>query len=333
MGNYYPPYEITDKMLLLVASIAEKSGKIMEHYKAGAPGTNRESRIRAMHAALRLEGNPLSVQEVKEIVEGRTVSASERAVREVQNTYAAYEYIQEADPYSISEFKKVHGMLTKDIASESGEFRQTEKGMFNRNQFFMAPPARFIAGQMGELFEWMESQQGKIHPLILSSIFHYEVIFLHPFTDGNSRLAQLWQTAILAEWRPFFSVFPLETRMESVQGEYYEVISICHMERKITGFIEFMLEQIEIALDEVRIEQKEPVESISKYVKKLLEAMKEDTPYTANEILELLHLKSKDALRKNYLNPALESGLIQMTIPGAPKSKNQRYIKNVYEKK
>ena len=68
-------------------------------------------------------------------------------------------------------------------------------------------------------------------------------------------------------------------------------------------------------------------------VKKLLEAMEEDIPYTANEILELLHLKSKDALRKNYLNPALESGQIQMTIPNAPKSKNQRYVKSSCEKK
>lgn len=333
MGNYNPPYEITDKIVMLVASIAEKSGRIMEYYKVGMSGTNRERRIRAIHASLRMEGNQLSVPEIKEIVEGRPVSVSERVIREVQNLYAVYEYMQEVETYSIADFKKAHGILTKDIASESGEFRQTEKGVFNHNQFFMAPPARFIEGQMQELFAWMESQREKMHPLILSSIFHYEVLFLHPFTDGNSRLAQLWQTAILAKWRPFFSYLPLETQMERVQGGYYEAISICQMERTITGFIEFMLEQIEIALDEIKKEPKEPVESLSKYVKKLLEAMEEDIPYTANEILELLHLKSKDALRKNYLNPALESGQIQMTIPNAPKSKNQRYVKSSCEKK
>ena len=236
-----PPYEITDKIVMLVASIAEKSGRIMEYYKVGMSGTNRERRIRAIHASLRMEGNQLSVPEIKEIVEVLAVSVSERVIREVQNVYAVYEYMQEVETYSIADFKKAHGILTKDIASESGEFRQTEKGVFNHNQFFMAPPARFIQGQMQELFAWMESQ--------------------------------------------------------------------------------------------IKKEPKEPVESLSKYVKKLLEAMEEDIPYTANEILELLHLKSKDALRKNYLNPALESGQIQMTIPNAPKSKNQRYVKSSCEKK
>ena len=50
MGNYNPPYEITDKIVMLVASIAEKSGRIMEYYKVGMSGTNRERRIRAIHA-------------------------------------------------------------------------------------------------------------------------------------------------------------------------------------------------------------------------------------------------------------------------------------------
>lgn len=71
MGNYNPPYEITDKIVMLVASIAEKSGRIMEYYKVGMSGTNRERRIRAIHAFLKMEGNQLSIPEIKEIVEGR----------------------------------------------------------------------------------------------------------------------------------------------------------------------------------------------------------------------------------------------------------------------
>ena len=110
MGNYNPPYEITDKIVMLVASIAEKSGRIMEYYKVGMSGTNRERRIRAIHASLRMEGNQLSVPEIKEIVEGRPVSVSERVIREVQNMYAVYEYMQEVETYSIADFKKTHGI-------------------------------------------------------------------------------------------------------------------------------------------------------------------------------------------------------------------------------
>ena len=209
MGNYNPPYEITDKIVMLVASIAEKSGKIMEYYKVGMSGTNRERRIRAIHASLRMKGISFRFLQIKEIVEGGD-SVSERVIRGVQNMYAVYEYMQEVETYSIADFKKAHGILTKDIASESGEFRQTE-GVFNHNQFFMAPPARFIEGQMQELFAWMESQREKIHPLILSSIFHYEVLFLHHLrtvtADWHSCGRQrFWQSGDLSfpifRWKP-----------------------------------------------------------------------------------------------------------------------------------
>ena len=55
--------------------------------------------------------------------------------------------------------------------------------------------------------------------------------------------------------------------------------------------------------------------------------MEEDVSYSSNELLELLNMKSKEALRKNYLNPALKQGFVEMTVPEKPKSKYQRYIK------
>ena len=66
---------------------------------------------------------------------------------------------------------------------------------------------------------------------------------------------------------------------------------------------------------------------ITEYVKALLAAMEYDIPYSAKELLQILNLKSKENLRKNYLNPALENGWIEMTLPDKPKSKNQRYLK------
>ena len=66
---------------------------------------------------------------------------------------------------------------------------------------------------------------------------------------------------------------------------------------------------------------------ITEYVKTLLASMEYDIPYSAKELLQILNLKSKENLRKNYLNPALENGWIEMTLPDKPKSKNQRYLK------
>ena len=62
-------------------------------------------------------------------------------------------------------------------------------------------------------------------------------------------------------------------------------------------------------------------------VKKLLEIRGYDIPLSANEIMARLGIKSKETLRENYINPALENGLIRMTIPDKPNSKNQKYIK------
>ena len=85
--------------------------------------------------------------------------------------------------------------------------------------------------------------------------------------------------------------------------------------------------QISAVLDEILNNAGSSLYDLSEYVKKLLSVMEYDTPYTANAILNLLDLKSKETLRKNYLSPAIEKGLVKMTLPDKPHSRNQRYIK------
>lgn len=66
---------------------------------------------------------------------------------------------------------------------------------------------------------------------------------------------------------------------------------------------------------------------VTEYVKKLLNVMEYEVPYTSTVLMEKLGLKSKETFRKNYMNPAMELQLVQMTIPEKPKSRNQRYTK------
>lgn len=329
MGSYVPPYEITDKILTLVSSVSEKIGQITERSNLESkPHLRRNNKIRSIHSSLRIEANALSLNAVKDVIDGKTVLGTAKEIQEVKNAYAAYKEIPVIDPYSISELKRIHGILTKYIVDESEIFRQGEEGVFNGDKcIFMASPARFVPGQMQDLFHWMKSNRNIVHPLILAAVFHYEFVFIHPFADGNGRMARLWHTVILSKWKSVFEYIPLESQIEKFQDGYYEAIAECHIDGNSTRFIEFILEQIDLVLDEIRRQPGCPNENISRYVKRLLEVMEYDTPYTANEILGLLGLKSKDTLRKNYLNPALEGGMVQMTIPNVPKSKNQRYIK------
>lgn len=88
-----------------------------------------------------------------------------------------------------------------------------------------------------------------------------------------------------------------------------------------------MLEQIDKILDEITEQISASAENVSEYVKKLLDVMEYDMPYTLTTLMELLGLKSKETIRRHYIHPALELNLIQMTIPDKPQSRNQRYIK------
>ena len=329
MSSYTPPYQITDKMLAHVASISEKIGQVTERGNLSSkPHLRRNNKIKSIHSSLRIEANSLTLSEVKDVIDGRLVVGAAKEIQEVKNAYAAYEEISSLDPYDLSELKRLHGVMTKFIVDESGAFRRGEEGVFNGDQcIFMAPPAKFVPGLMDDLFDWMRRSKDFVHPLILSAVFHYEFVFIHPFSDGNGRMARLWHTAILAKWKPIFEFIPIESQIETFQDGYYQAIAACHVEGNSNRFIEFILEQVDLVLDEIRKQAMSAGSNISGYVKRMLEAMEYDTPYSANELLALLNLKSKETLRKNYLNPAIDSGLLTMTLPDKPKSKNQRYIK------
>ncbi len=226
------------------------------------------------------------------------------------------------------QLKRFYGIMTKYIIEESGTFRKGEEGVFNGDEcIFMAPPAQFVPQLMDQLFIWMKESEGQVHPLILSSIFHYEFVFIHPFSDGNGRMARLWHTALLAKWKPIFGYIPIESQIEKFQEDYYAAIARCHVDGESTFFIEFMLAQIDKILDEFSDQIREVHEQTTEYVKKLLGIMEYDIPYTSSALMERLGLKSKEGFRRNYLKPAVDMNFIQMTIPDKPNSRNQRYIK------
>lgn len=329
MSGYTPPYEITDKILSLVASISEKIGRVTERSNLDSkPHLRKNNKIKSIHSSLAIEANSLSLGEVKDVLNGKIVLGAEKEIQEVKNAYIAYDEISTIDVYNLKELKRLHGIMTKYLVDISGEFRLGEEGVFAGDKcIFMAPPARLVPEQMENLFTWMKKSKDIVHPLILAPVFHYEFVFIHPFTDGNGRMARLWHSAILTRWQPIFEFIPIESQIEKFQSGYYDAISKCHIEGTCTAFIEFILEQINAILDEIGSSLTSPANSISEYVSKLLNVMEFDTPYTANDILTLLGLKSKETLRKNYLTPAINDGFVVMELPDKPNSKNQRYIK------
>ena len=329
MGEYKPPFTITNQMLSYVSSISDKIGRITATSNLEAkPHLRRNNRIKSIHASLKIEANSLTMGQVRDVINGKIVLGAQKEIQEVKNAYAAYERLSGMDPYDMRQLKQLHGIMTKYLVEESGEFRAGEEGVFNGEQcIFMAPPARLVPQLMEELFDWMREAKDDVHPLILSSVFHYEFVFIHPFSDGNGRMARLWHTAILSKWKPVFEFIPIESQIEKFQTEYYDAIAQCHRAGSSTDFIEFMLSQIDKILDDIPAQINEENHLLSDYVQKLLSVMEYDIPYTSSALMEKLDLKSKETFRKNYLHPAIKLDLIRMTIPDKPRSRSQKYIK------
>ena len=214
-------------MLELVSDISEKVGKISSHKELESkPHLRKNNRIRSIHSSLKIEANSLSLSEVRDVINGHLVLGDQKEIQEVKNAYAAYEKISEINPSSISDLKRIHGIMTNRTVHESGVFRKGEEGVFSGEKcIFVAPPANMVSELMKDLLSWVKKNGGFVDPLIMSAVFHYEFVFIHPFADGNGRMARLWHTVILYRWRSVFEFIPLESRIERFQSEYYDAIA------------------------------------------------------------------------------------------------------------
>ena len=330
MIDYKPPFTITNKMLEYVSSIMEKIGKLDNYTNFNKmPVLRRNNRIKSIHSSLAIEANSLSLGQVKDVIAGRTVISSQKEIQEVKNAYNAYELINSVDAYSIKDLKKVHGVITFLTVNKSGEFRRGNEGVFDEsgNCIHVCPPPEQVEGLMKQLFEWMKKNKEEVHPLILSSVFHYEFVFIHPFSDGNGRTVRLWQNIILSKWRDLFEYLPIESQIHKFQNDYYKSINNCNHSGESTEFVEFMLKMIDEVLNETIRTSSLPITETGININKLLSVMEYNVPMNANDIMSKLGIKSKETLRRTYLDPAIKEGVVFLTIPDKPTSKNQMYYK------
>ena len=328
--KYYPPYSITNTMLDYIGSIMEKIGQIKNYNNLNKmPVLRKNMRINSIHSTLAIEANSLSLKEVKDVINGTLVIGPEREIREVKNAYKAYELIGKVSPYEVNDLLKVYEILTDMLIDESGVFRSGNEGVFDEagNCIFIAPSPNLVPDLVNNLFEFIRTKKDTIHPLILSSIFHYELVFIHPFSDGNGRMARLWQNIILADWKEIFAYVPIESLIKNYQDDYYKTINDCNNAGNCTKFIEFMLKMIDETFTDLINKIDKEITHQNEYVNKLLAIMDYNVPMSTKEMLEKLNLKSKQSFREVYLNPAIDMGVIKMTDPDNPTSKNQKYYK------
>jgi Fic family protein len=243
-----PPYDLTPTILELIKSISEKIGEVQALTITKPPlHLRKENRIKTIQATLSIEGNSLTEDQVTALLNKNRVIGPKKDIIEVTNAIQAYDRILEFKSTSIKDFMHAHKILMKELLIDPGQYRQKNIGIAKGNQVaHVAPPPRLVPGLMKKLFIYLRDKTEL--NLIKSCVFHYELEFIHPFSDGNGRIGRMWQTLILLEEYPVFEYLPFETLISKSQKKYYQALAQSDRLGKSTPFIEYMLNIIDEAL-------------------------------------------------------------------------------------
>lgn len=317
---YQPPYTLTPTILNRVAEIAERVGRLAVRLETERDlRLRRINRIRSIHGSLAIEGNTLSEAQITAILDGKRVMAPPRDILEARNALKAYDLLPSWQPAREADLLAAHRTLMTGLVDDAGHWRDGGVGVMAGQQVIhMAPPANQVPRLMGDLLHWLETTD--FHPLIAGSIFHYEFEFIHPFSDGNGRMGRLWQTLILSRWHPLFADTPVESLVHEHQAAYYAALQASTDRADSEPFVAFMLDRI---LEAIPAAAPQVAPHVTPQVERLLRGIRGEMSREA--LQQALALQDRKSFRERYLAPALEQGLIEMSVPDKPNSRLQRY--------
>lgn len=265
---YQPTYTITNKMLRHIGLI-EASKQIIDHAPL-LPYYEKKFRedalVRAVHYGTHIEGNELNLSQAEKVLMGQIVPARDRDIQEVINYRNVMEYIGE---WGSTEAKKeitdefilhLHTLTVEKILSPelAGSYR--EKQVVIRNSIsgevaFRPPEPGEVIAQMRQLLDFINTATSEdVHPVLKSGIVHYEFVRIHPFVDGNGRVARALSTLMLFlhgyDIRKFFS---LEEYFDKNARLYYESLqSVEASAGNLTSWLDYFTEGLSIELGKIR---------------------------------------------------------------------------------
>lgn len=250
-----PPFTLTPKINNLVAEISKLLGKLeATTLSVTSPKLRRKNKIRTIKSTLAIEGHTFTEEQITAVLENKKVLGTKKELIEVQNAIKLYDSIEEFSSNRSQDFLKAHKVLMKDLLASAGKYRSKNVGVLAGTKVkHLAPKPNLVPELMGKVFEWVKTEK-EIHALILSSIVHYEIEFIHPFEDGNGRMGRFWQALVLKEYDDFFRFVPVESLIEKNQQNYYEALELSDKAGESTLFIEFILEVIKESLEEMSSE-------------------------------------------------------------------------------
>lgn len=256
-----PPYKITTDILKLLSEVSQKIGEVNASFLVKqSPELRKINRIKTIQASLAVEGNTLSIDQITAIIENKRVIGPAKDIKEVSNAIEVYNQLKKFNPFAEKSFLSAHKAIMQGLIKNAGQYRNSGVGIVKGSQIaHIAPPASNVPYLMKELFNYLKTSKEPI--LIRSCVFHYEMEFIHPFSDGNGRMGRLWQTLLLIHEYPLFEFLPFETLISKNQKKYYQALSNSDKQGESTIFIEFMLKVLSDSLDGLLKERSGPISS------------------------------------------------------------------------
>lgn len=194
-----PIYNINEKFKKTILDINKEIKNININDKKRTEYLKLKSKVRSIHFSLAIEANSLSLKNVSDIINNEIVIGKKSEVQEVKNAVELYDNINEYDWKSEKDFLKAHTLLMKYFDDDNGYYRNHGEGVKKGNKIiFTAPESLVVPNLMKSLFTFINNC--KEHPLIIASIFHYYLVYIHPFSDGNGRIARFWVSLILKDY-------------------------------------------------------------------------------------------------------------------------------------
>ncbi|MDP2182143.1 MAG: Fic family protein [Actinomycetota bacterium] len=319
--SYEPQFSITPSLLAVVEEIARLRQRIEDASVelAWIPALRKDTRTRNAHASTAIEGNPLTLAEVRALADGTDVLATvPRSQREVINYFAGLGYVERhsADKRITHEdLFGLHRILANGVMDqgEAGSYRVIRVRVGRH-----VPPAPDdVGGLMSELLEWWNGPSTALSPVISSAVIHYRFEAIHPFADGNGRAGRA-----LALWELYRRGFDTH-HIFSVDEYYWEdrlayYAALDHVRgdgEDLTGWLEYCAEGLRLTLERVwtRIQTIAP-DGTRRLVlrpkqERLLNLLTAQGSMSPSEIWEALGVSRQGAM--DLINPLMEAGLIE----------------------
>jgi len=297
----------------------------------------REALIRATHASTAIEGNPLTLEEVSKLAQGRKVTATRRAKQEVLNYLNVLENIdkyQKDRRITKNHILNLHKDITKNTLENpkwEGEYREIQVYVGNRitgEVIFMPPPPENVPSLMKKFVEWLNSEESfKLHPVLVAGISHYELVRIHPFVDGNGRTARALATLILYvrefDIKRFFA---LDDYYDSDRRAYYNALkSVDQNALDLTTWLEYFTEGVKISILRVKervlqlsIEKRKQKQkgqiALTERQMKIVDFIQRDGRITAGDVADMFKITRQAALKE--LSKLVEIGVIELKGKG-----------------